>query len=271
MKTSSPHKGRNGTILLASIALAVSSTLSTASAALLLDPATGSVLTFTTDLNDDAKILGSRGLNGDFFGFDVTGVIPTINLDGYISLGGPEPRMNPLLLGDAGTSADMIAPLWLEYGVSNNTQIIEHSTSSYYGITWQNLTVPGLDGELVSFQAIFIEGATTLHGQSLFAGDVVFSYGDLSFYQSGSHVVIGMREMFGEYAGLYSSDMPDQDLEGWHSFPATGAIPVSANEFVLFRPDGAGNYSVSVEAIPEPSVSLLMASGVFLICKRRRR
>lgn len=269
MKTPLPHKGRSSKILLASIALAVSSTLSTASAALLLDPATGSVLTFTTDLNEDGSVSGSRGLNGNFFGFDVTGVTPTINLDGYISLGGPEPRMSPLLLGD--TPADRIAPLWFDFGVGGSTQILEHSTSSYYGITWQNLTVPGQDGELVSFQATFFEGTTSLHGKTFLAGDVVFTYGDLSFYQSVNEVVIGMEELTGEYVGLETSAFPSSDLRGWHSSGNTGDIPVGANEFVLFRPDGAGNYSVSVDVIPEPSVTLWLASGVFLACKRRRR
>lgn len=248
-------------------ALVLGATLTPASAALVLAPSSGVELAYSTDINEDGGASGSRPLTGSFFGFGVSGITPSISLNGYISFGGASPLYDPMRLGESG--GDRIAPLWFDFGVGASSRILEHSGSSYYGVTWQDLTVPG-QSELASFQAIFFEDNTTLHGQDFLAGDIVFSYGDLSFYQSVPELVIGLEEMLGEYVGLPPGDFPEMDLQGWHSYQATGGIPVGDDELVLFRPDGSGGYTVSLTPIPEPSVNLLIVPGLIALWRRRR-
>ncbi|MCW1884872.1 PEP-CTERM sorting domain-containing protein [Luteolibacter flavescens] len=256
-----------GFVRFASAVAIACGTLAPASAALVLDPASGLELAFTPDLNEDAQVNGSQTISGSLFGFGYADMVPTISLNGYISLGSAPPLMDPMRLGESG--GDRIAPLWFDFGVGATTKVIEHTGSGYYGITWQALTVPG-QTDLVTFQAIIFSGAASIAGQSFLAGDIVFSYGDLSFYEFVPEVVIGLEDIAGSQAGLPTSDFPGTDLQGWHSHDVTGDIPVGADEFVRFRPDGSGNYGITLETIPEPSTSLLMAAGLACLWRRRR-
>jgi len=124
-------------------------------------------------------------------------------------------------------------------------------------------------GNLATFQAIFFESATLLHGIQFNTGDIAFSYGDMSMFPDLNQAVIGVE------SGTSSATIGL--LEDTHGViipgePGHGNFPVGANEYIHFRPDGAGNYNVSIAPIPEPSAMLLAAAGVcFAMVRRGKR
>lgn len=254
--------------LKALVALGLAALAAPASASILLDYSGGTVIASPTSGpgdKDDGVIFSSRALEGDFFGEEFFNPFPTISINGHMYFGNGDGEGDYFLqpLGDTGVTR--IAPMWADFTLGANGQIIEDSGSSYYAVTWLNMESGFHPGYFANFQAIFIESATTLAGINFNAGDIVFSYGDIGIYEQIREVMIGLEEATGGVASVPGHE------EGWHSYGAFGDFEVGSDEYVLFRPNGAGAYNSSIVQVPEPS-ALAVAAGALLLasCRRKR-
>lgn len=258
-------------------ALGALALVSSASAALLLDYTDGIVLASASegpsDKNDGAIPLAGY-LTAPFFG----GSLPTANvsLNGHIYFGAgdgvgdysPVPFNSPDF-----DAADItrISPMWTDMSIGSASQVLlsADSGSSYTAVTWVNMEgIDGNEGFSATFQAIYFNSSFTLNGISFNAGDIAFSYGDITGYDIPIDIMIGLDEGVGAFATLPGYEM----LEGWAASYEDGMpFPVGADEYVLFRANGSDNYDVSLEAIPEPSATAAALLGGLLLIGRRRR
>lgn len=258
------------------VALSFTAIAAPVSAAILLDYSGGTVLATPTTGpadKDDGVIFSSHNLQGDFFGEEFFFPFPTISINGHMYFGNGDGQDDYSLrpLGDTGpfgpSGITRIAPMWADFNLGANGRIIEDSGSGYYAVTWLNMENSLHPGYFANFQAIFIESATTLAGIGFNAGDIVFSYGDIGIYEEILEVIVGLEESSGGVAAI-----PGRQSEGgWHSHAAIGDFEVGSDEYVLFRPDGAGAYNSSILQVPEPSALAVAAGAVLLAGLRRKR
>lgn len=196
---------------------------------------------------------------------------PTVTLNGMIRFGEPEsPTMDYNLQPLGMSDTTRILPFWVDLHLGSAGSLLEHigANDSYYGFTWQNMESVDYPGNLATFQAIFFDKQTILHGIQFNPGDIAFSYGDVSMYPDVLEAVIGV-EMGTSFATISA-------LEGTRGVTASNMLglenfPVGENQYIHFRPDGSGNYDVTIEPIPEPSATLLVGAGALLGMARRKR
>jgi len=251
--------------------------VSTASATLLLDPAGGEVtssLSFGNN-SDDAAYSGAYVSITPFFGqsLPLAASGATISVNGHILFGdgdgdGDWDLRNLGVTGPNDTGIARIAPMWADLRIGANSRIIENAPESYdyFAVTWENMESGTHNGYFATFQVILFENATTLHGITFNPGDIAFSYGDVSLYSQLNEIIIGLE------SGDRAATLPgNETYDGFHSIPGTGAFPVGANEYVHFRPDGSGNYNVTIAPIPEPSATAAVLLGGLLLIGRRQR
>jgi hypothetical protein len=249
-----------------------------APAALLIDPSGGLVLLSATTGDsdkDDGTTMGTYYFNGSFFG-QAFPYPPTISINGHIRFDSVDGEMGDSFITPLGPGSEItrIAPFWQDLKLGSNGMVIEDIVEgSYYAITWKDLESSSHLGDVdgtASFQVTFFETATTLKGINFEAGDIVFSYGDISIYSEASEVIVGLDSGDGSYADL-SALLPGLGLaQGWLSSSKT-SFPIGEGQFALFRQDGFNNYEMS--AIPEPSTYAAFGSGLVMIgvALRRRR
>lgn len=248
-------------------------TLSSASAALLLDPAGGTVRASISSgpVNKDEGTFGSYPFITPYFGsYPSSG--PTVTLNGFIRFGEAGSASADYHLQPLGVSgASRISPLWVDLELGASSRVIEHvgPGEGYYGITWQNMVSVDQPGNLATFQALFFESPTMLHGIQFNAGDIAFGYGDMSMFHDLTQAVIGV-ESGTDFATIgLLEDTNGVVIPGEMGH---GDFPVGENQYIHFRPDGSGNYNVTIAPIPEPSAVLLAAAGAcFAMVRGRRR
>lgn len=249
-------------------ALGMFACLSSASAALLVDPANGTVTASATvgpANKDDGAYSAFYAPFGSFFGSALPNVAPTISLNGHLYFGAGDGNGDYLLQPLGTNGMTRIAPMWLDFRLGTSGQVIEEVGASYYAVTWQNMESTEVTGTYATFQAIFFEFDATLHGIDFNAGDIAFAYGDIGAYQVVTEVIVGME------SGTSFAALPGTEAQfGWNSFATTGDLAVGAGEIARFRPNGSGNYTVNVLAIPEPAVSLLGGLGTLMLLRRRK-
>lgn len=222
---------------------------------------------------DDGIATGSRPLTGSYFGQTFTDYTPTISINGHVNFVGDGDYFNYPL---GSSFINRIAPMWQDYRIGDNGRIIEHLGlgEGYYAITWLNVENVNAPDHVASFQAIFVETAITLNGVDFLAGDIVFSYGEFTNGFIGDEPTIGLENEAGEFGGI--APLPGtEDTNGVFYSIHGDVLPNGEGQYVLFRPDGAGNYTVTIEnsLIPEPSAYAAIAGGFALACVafRRRR
>ncbi|MDP0500560.1 MAG: PEP-CTERM sorting domain-containing protein [Verrucomicrobiota bacterium JB022] len=260
---------------LSTTALFLCALASSASAALLLDPSAGTVRLSNTvgDSNkDDGVYHSSYYLSDDFFGSPLMNPFVTVSINGHIRFGNGDGDGDYFLQPLGNNAINRVAPMWADFNLGTSGQIVDEVGSSYYAVSWLNLENAENPGTVANLQAIFIEGDTTLNGNAFQAGDIVFSYGEISIYPAISEVIIGLESENGDTATLPGHEV----YGGWHSYDVFGDFPVGENQYALFRPDGLGSYSVSIQdmaAIPEPATYAAVFGGLALAgaALRRRR
>jgi hypothetical protein len=263
--------------------LGVFASVAPSSASLFLDYSGGAAISFS-DPDDGAQARGfwvEQGFFGQAIPAPSYGQV-TVSVNGHLRIGDGSPNdYDPSPLGS--TSVNRIAPMWMDFNLGEGGQIIESigASDAYYAVTWLNMEKTGLSGYFANFQAIIFESATVLNDVQFSAGDIVFSYGDIGIYYAPeapelTQTTIGLENAGGDYAALYRPDVLG-DYNGVYAYPTFEEdFPVGENEYMLFRPDGNGNYNVTIEtfAIPEPSAFTALAGGLVLasaVLRRRRR
>ncbi|RYG58484.1 hypothetical protein EON80_27000 [bacterium] len=155
----------------------------------------------------------------------------------------------------------------LQIGTSGRISETIATGFEYYAVTWENMESSTAPGNYATFQAIFFESAITLQGIAFNAGDIAFAYGDLDAHQAsveGYNIGIESPGAFATYADA----MP---TSGFGLQGLTPDFPVGAGEYIHFRPNGSGNYTTTIEAIPEPGSALLGGIGMLMLFRRKRR
>lgn len=244
----------------------------TSHAVLLVDPtSSGSTITASSTVGpankDDAHYQAMWAPIGSFFGSSLPFTAPTISLNGSLHYGGT--GISDSVLTELGThSFNRIAPMWMDLQIGASGRISETIADGYeyYAVTWENMESVTGPGNYATFQAIFFESAITLHGIAFNAGDIAFAYGDLGADQAsveGYNVGIEKVGAFATYAAAVPSS-------GFGLQGLTPDFPVGAGEYIHFRPNGTGNYTTTIEAIPEPSSALLGGVGMLMLFRRKR-
>jgi hypothetical protein len=266
--------------------LAAGPACQSATAALVIDPSGGQLLTNGTNLyapnSTDALIplpLASA-FGGKFFGQTTTQPIFASD-NGNLNFTG-----NTNFFPNRDNTVARISPLWDDFlfaqdenGIVNNRIVWEHRQGAFLAVSWLNVrldmesafeaTFPSTDR---SFQTLWFEADTLIRGFDFKADDIVFSY--------VAHVA-GTGD-FGDLFGRVSLDKGDgngTDSPGTTAFPAFSDFgevlaedgenfPGRNDDFLLFRWNPTnGNYDVSIQsftAVPEPS-SLLMIATIALL------
>lgn len=241
-------------------------------AALLVDPTSvTSAITASSTVGptnkDEAHYQAMWAPMGSFFGSSLPLQQPTISLNGSLHYGGT--GIDDSVMTQLGShSFNRIAPMWMDLQIGASGRISETIADGmeYYAVTWENMESATAPGNYATFQAIFFESAITLHGIAFNAGDIAFAYGDLGAHQAsveGYNVGIERAGAFATYAEAVPSS-------GFGLQGLTPDFPVGAGEYIHFRPNGTGNYTTTIEAIPEPTSAALGLAGGLLLLRRRR-
>lgn len=256
--------------LLSSALLGSAGLIGSASAALVLDPSDGIVIASSSvggADKDDGSIQGSRDLSASFFGHALAEATPTISLNGQIYFGNGDGNGDYFIRPMGETGMTRIAPMWIDFMLGANGQVVESDGGSYFAVTWLNMENSLHPGYFANFQAIFFEADTTLNGIDFLSGEIVFSYDDVSLYPEISELIVGLEDADGTIATLPGHE----PFGGWHSSGAFGDFPVADDEYALFSPNGTGGYEVNILAVPEPSVLVSVAGGFLMLASRRAR
>ncbi len=217
----------------------------------------------------------------DYFGQPVAapsfGAV-TVSINGHLRFGdGSSNDYDPTFLGTTGVNR--LAPMWMDFNLGGSGEILTQigAGDAYLAVSWLNMENADHPGTQANFQAILFNTATTLNAISFEAGDIVFSYGEISIYYAETfgnpettQTTVGLEDASASFAALPGHEM----FTGWHSYDAFGDFPVGEDQYALFRPDGA-TYDVSIQraAIPEPA-SFAALAGVLALggaLARRRR
>jgi hypothetical protein len=204
----------------------------------------------------------------------------TVSVNGHLRFGAGSPDdYAPNFLG--ATGVNRVAPMWMDFNLGTNGQILTQigAGDAYLAVSWLNMENAYHPGAVANFQAILFNSATVLNGASFQAGDIVFSYGDISIYYADTfgspettQTTVGLENSAGNLAHLPGDDY--EGLLGWHSYDALGNFPVGDDQYVLFRPNGT-SYAVTIQTspIPEPSAFAALAgvTGLAFAAGRRRR
>ncbi len=247
-----------------------------ASATYLIDPTGGTSLNSlfsitsggaTGELDNGCTAARALGFSFNFFGSPLTSV--------FVSTNGSVNSAFNSSNNDVGWSASTggtqrIAPAWDDYQIKAGDAVTEKKTAEYYSITW-DIHRASIASFVYHQQALLIGAGTTIQGFPFLAGDIAFSYNGMDAPFSGA--TVGLRQS----ASVFS--VPPSGL----GVDADGRITSYANplystgnSFVLFRDNGAGGYTVTLEAftsvVPEPgSLALLGLGGVALALRLRKR
>jgi hypothetical protein len=242
-----------------------------ADAQLLVDPTGGTTLSFNN--TDDGVVTGrTLGFAGQFFGTAKTTVDVTTN--GNLNFSGDTDFHNTSMpLG-----VSRISPLWDDLDIStNNAKVIEKSSAgSYYSVTWQNVSSRNFDGT-DTFQVVWFGAPTNINSFNFLPGDFAFAYSNLDagFRTGGASNDPGATVGLDKGDNSTFSSLPG-DADGLITDSQKNLLPVNNGQFLLFRPNGLGGYTTSLQpaAVPEPGgVALwtsMLGTGAFLLRRRRK-
>ena len=257
---------------------ALGATLS-AHATYLVDPTGGTVLSGFND-NDTTSDPGDGQLSvplGGAFNFYGTSYSSLyVNVNGFITpsndgYGYYSDRSVGALAGltAPGAIAAFYDDVYLD--TTLNDSITRKATSAYTTITY---AISGdsdvTTGHQSNFQTTLVSAPTTLQGNALLAGDIVFSYGALASTIAGSNFSVGVAA---------------SAANATNAFGATGGQFATATSFLgnfnsstqalLFRYNAASSsYTrslITYQPVPEPATFAALGLGALAFLKRRKQ
>ena len=264
------HRARHKTFLSVMLPLAFLAICSVNVRAQYLINPTGGTLLFTADIThiNEVSVGRSLGFTGNFFGNPVSTV--DVSTNGNLNFDGDSDLFN-MPLPDASDTA-RISSLWtpLTLNADDGSSIIEKQDPGvYYSVTWDNLeTFPNSTGRQ-SFQITWFGAAATIQGFSFLPDDIAFSYQSVGApFEPDSSNDLGSATI-GLDAGDGTNFVP---LPGTPDGLITDAslLPINSNSFLLFRPDGQGSYTPSIQqlnasSVPESSTMISFSIGILVV------
>ena len=169
------------------------------------------------------------------------------------------------------TSGAMIAPLWADLTLFQNSRILEQQGDGYFGITWKSMSTWFDLQQKHTFQVLVFNKSLTLSGFNFQAGDIAFAYGPMgSSLNADDSATVGLNNADGsKHAGL-----PDtgQSLIDAADIPKLDPL---STEFILYRFSGSG-YDVTYQnpnsnPVPEPTTLVVLGLGAVGLARRHRK
>ncbi len=238
MKNSRTKSSKHPFILAVSAAALLAGLLP-ARASLLLDPTGGTVLFDDAAFRDDLVNGGrSLGFTGNFFGTPTTTV--DVSTNGHLNFS------NDASLGGAlGPGIARIAVLYddLVIQAGSGGSVSERLLpGTFYAATWSGMQNFPSSVTTQTFQAAWFGAATTLRGFTFQPDDIVFSYlGPIQPF-NGDSATVGLNDGVGGFVPAPGT------TDGSLSAATANLLPAAEGGFLLFRPDGAGNYTPYIAA-----------------------
>lgn len=248
------------TIALASI-LAVGAT--SAHAGLILSPLGG--FTEFSSGDDDVRSQ-SLGSNYSFYGQIFNSV--DISTNGNLNFSGNTDFSNVGF--PSGSTGSMIAPLWADFVLVQNSRIVYSQGIGYFGVTWNSVSTFLDQTKKFSFQTMIFNQNENFGGFNFHSGDIAFAYGSLggplNAQDSGT---VGLNNV----NGTKSAGLPGGSQTLISSADFSKLEPFKT-EFILYRYNGTG-YDVSYQhlndTVPEPSMLAAMGLGTAALLRRRQK
>ena len=243
--------------------LAVGAT--SAHAGLILSPL-GGFTEFSS--GDDDVVTQSLGSNYSFFGQSFNSV--SISTNGNLNFSGNTAFANVAF--PSGSTGSMIAPLWADFVLVQNSRIIYSQGNGYFGVTWNSVSTFFNQSQKFTFQTMIFNQNENYGGFSFHAGDIAFAYGTLGGpLNSQDSGTVGLNNSNGtKSAGLPTTG---QTLISSADFPK---LEPFKTEFILYRYNGTG-YDVSYQhlnsSVPEPGTMAAMSLAAlgYLGGRRKRK
>lgn len=194
---------------------------------LLIDPTGGTVLFNDSSSHDDQYVTRSLGFTGLFFGDPKTTI--DICTNGHANFSGNTGYdVEPLP-----TTIARIDPFLSDlriYSGRGGSMIENTLPGTYYSATWQSIQDYSSGLLNFTFQTTWFADNHTINGYTFQKDDIAFSYGSLD----AMNIVLGLDK--GNGITFSAPLTPDGITSSLY-------LPTSSNSFILFRPDGSGNYT----------------------------
>lgn len=231
-------------------------------AGLIVHPGGGTVL-FT--LGDDETTHVELGSTFSLYGEDFTSF--DVSTNGNVNFSGNASFSNPSLPN--GPSGGLISPLWDDLVLTFGSRITERRGDGWFAVTWSRVSTWADLDQRYTFQFVQFNEAREFAGFNFEAGDIAFAYGPMgSALNLDDLATVGLQS----FDGTMAAGLPDGETT--ISASDLGKLHSQDKDFILYRFNGEGydvSYNPTLRTVPEPATFTVLAIGILVALRRRRR
>ncbi len=215
---------------------------------------------------DDDVASQSLGSNYSFYGQSFNSV--SISTNGNLNFSGNTDFANVAF--PSGSTGSMIAPLWSDFVLVQNSRVIYSQGTGYFGVTWNSVSTFFDQTQKFTFQTMIFNQNENFGGFNFHSGDIAFAYGTLGGpLNSQNSGTVGLNNG----NGFKSAGLPTTGQSLISSADFSKLEPFKT-EFILYRYNGTG-YDVSYQhlnsSVPEPGTLAAMGLAAFGLWRQRRK